>query len=229
MKRKPLFLIAAAVLLLSVVLQFRRAVVVEAHPRQDLLKDLLPASRPGWAMSDQPIADTPEMKRAVTEMLNFDEAVFRTYRHGNEQISIYVAYWRPGSMHPRLITQHIPDVCWPGAGWNMLQSGGTAAFDLPGNQRTWAGQWRIFSARGTTEHVVYWHLLGGKLSGYAQGANSKSAMYYLTLWDDIRQAQREQYFIRLSSNLSLAELEKSELVRTVMAALASLGLQQAAT
>lgn len=227
MKRNTSFLlgIAVLVLILSIALQFRRSTVVEAHPRQIPLRELLPTVVPGWDVSDQPVADTEEMKRAVTEMLNYQEAVFRTYRREGDHLSVYVAYWRPGSVHPRLVTQHTPDVCWPGVGWNMVQSTGTAAFALPRGGMTWPGQARIFTAPLVTEHVVYWHLLGGRPSGYAQGPDSRPATYYVTLWEDIRYGQREQYFIRLSSNLTPAELGKSALTQSILAALASLGLE----
>lgn len=214
------------ILLLAIGLQFRNSVVLEAHPRLISLKALLPAGALGWTSVDQPIAETELMKRAVSELLNYDEAILRSYSRGADQISVYVAYWRPGTMHPRLITQHLPDTCWPGLGWTNLQPMGTAVFALPGGKQTWSGQSRIFAGHGITQYVVYWHLVGGRLSGYAQGPDSKRATYHLTLWDDIRYGQREQYFVRISSNLPIDELGRSDPMQTILQALMSLGLTE---
>ncbi len=81
------------------------------------LASLVPEKIPGWTVKDQPIAETEEMKKAVDEMLNYDDAVYRIYTQGKTTISVYVAYWKPGKMSPRLIAGHTPDVCWVNNGW----------------------------------------------------------------------------------------------------------------
>lgn len=90
---------------------------------QGSVKDLLPpaeiVARDGWKVDYLPIADTPEAKAKVDELLNYDDAVFAVYTRGTEQVAIYLAYWAPGKMSHRLVAGHTPDVCWVGAGWRI--------------------------------------------------------------------------------------------------------------
>lgn len=93
---------------------------------QGSVKDLLPdpelVARAGWKVDFQPIADTPEMKAKVDELLNYDDAVFTVYTKGSERLSVYIAYWAPGKMSHRLVAGHTPDVCWVGAGWRIVEA-----------------------------------------------------------------------------------------------------------
>jgi hypothetical protein len=68
---------------------------------------------------EEEIAATPEMKRAVDELLNFDDAAFFTYTKGEDRVSVYIAYWKPGTMPQRLVSGHTPDVCWVGNVWEV--------------------------------------------------------------------------------------------------------------
>lgn len=93
------------------------------------LADLLPPAPPGWTRTEQPIADTPEMRQKVDEMLSFDDGVFYLYTSGSLRLSVYVAYWQPGKMSARLVAGHTPDVCWVGAGW-VCQERGAISYEL---------------------------------------------------------------------------------------------------
>jgi len=88
------------------------------------LMELLPQARdvPGWAVTYRPVAETAELQKATAEMLNYDDAVYAIYTHGETRISVYAAYWLPGKMSSRLIAGHTPDVCWVGAGWVPLKA-----------------------------------------------------------------------------------------------------------
>jgi hypothetical protein len=198
-KRIPIvFWIALVVLIggvgISVGMKHRQS---GAAPYAHLLSTL-PTAPAGWEVKDMPIATSVEMQKAVNEMLNYDEAVYREYRKGGRSLTVYAAYWRPYRFHPRLISIHTPDVCWVGNGWVMKHSN----YNFPVRMRAhmaWHAQERLFDAGGVRMNVLYWHLLDGKLSGYAEGPNSVNRSFVQTVLYDLKHGAGEQFFIRLSS------------------------------
>jgi len=162
------------------------------------LLDGLPKEVSGWEMKDMPIASTPEMQKAVDEMLNYDEAVFREYRKNGKTLTVYAVYWRPFRFHPRLISIHTPDVCWAGNGWTMKSANYHYGVSLSGG-RAWHAQQRVFEAGGLPMKVIYWHVLDGKLSGYAEGPASTSRSFFDSLKNDLKHGAGEQFFIRIST------------------------------
>ena len=165
----------------------------------------LPGAIPGWTVRDSPIADTPEMKRAVDEMLNYDKAVFRTYSNGRVSFSVYVAYWSPGRFHPRLISIHTPDVCWLGNGMKIAEADYNRVLSVKGDV-FWHAQYREFILNNQKTYVVYWHILNGALSGYAEEPNSQNRSFLKNMWRDMVDGVGEQYFIRISSDNSMDKL-----------------------
>lgn len=128
---------AAFVLLAGVVLAFVGMRPPPPRTFQGSVKDLLPpaeiVARDGWKVEYLPIADTPEAKAKVEELLNYDDAVFAVYTRGTERVSIYLAYWTPGKMSHRLVASHTPDVCWVGAGWR-IEKAASVQLAPPSNQ-----------------------------------------------------------------------------------------------
>jgi len=161
------------------------------------LIDVLPEAPPGWTRTLRSIADTPEMQKAVGELLNFDDGAFADYTNQQQRLSIYIAYWRPGKMAHRDIARHTPDVCWTSAGWRCearqtltnVRSAGVQL--LPIEART-------FSAHGTNEFVWFCHLVGGRQKSYGTGGRPP---WYAAITDAISMGlgqREEQFFIRLS-------------------------------
>lgn len=201
------FLLVALILLIAVVAISVRTVSggKKLKSSADLISEL-PRVTIGWALIDQPIATTPEMQKSVNEMLNYDEAVFRTYSKSGVSFSVYAAYWSPGKFHPRLISIHTPDVCWLSNGMTMPVADSNRELVING-RKFLHGQYREFVAPlGNRSYVIYWHILNGKLSGYAEGDNSKSQDFFASMWRDIREGIGEQYFIRISSPIPLGDL-----------------------
>ncbi len=158
----------------------------------------LPVAPAGWEVRDMPIATSGEMKRAVAEMLNYDDAVYREYRKGGRVLTVYAAYWRPYRFHPRLISIHTPDVCWVGNGWKIKSANYNYPVRISGGD-AWHAQERVFEILGKNMNVLYWHILDGKLSGYAEGINSESGSFLKSVLYDLRHGSGEQFFIRFSS------------------------------
>lgn len=164
---------------------------------------LLPEPQEGWTMIERPIADSPEMRRAVGEILNFDDAVFVDYTSsGGDRLSVYVAYWQTGKMTTKDVARHTPDVCWINNGWKRVSASqittwGSSEMSIP------AGESRVFSIGGTEEQVVFWHIVGSRVVSYGiMGRPPWYAVFNDVLRNGLFQRQ-EQFFIRLSSGQSL--------------------------
>lgn len=198
------------------------------------LHSILPAGSelPEWRVQVLPVAESPEMQRAVGEMLNFDQAAYAQYINGPVEVSLYAAYWSPGKMSHRLIAVHTPDVCWLGAGWERMEGYQTRLDLLVGQWRnTRAAQrpelkmtepldlqpvdrflweYRKFRLAERTEYVVFLHLVGGRALGYGvEGVPPWHSVIGDLLERGLRQRE-EQFFVRISGNRPLPELLATE-------------------
>ena len=170
------------------------------------LADLLPPAPPGWIRSEQPIADTPEMRQKVDELLSFDDGVFYIYTSGELRLSVYAAYWQPGKMSSRLVAGHTPDICWVSAGWKCTERGEiTPALPPPSTSISPAptplppAQSRIFNAHGQTEHVWFWHMVDGESNSYSLTGKIPWHALLSDMIEDGLNLRSEQFFIRISS------------------------------
>ena len=221
----PVVLIAmAGVLLAAVTLQ----IVAGARTPNETapaapLRTLLPGALAGWTAEDRQIAATEEMKKAVGELLNFDDGAVRVYRQGRTEVEVYVAYWRPGKMSHRLVAGHTPDVCWVQAGWKREEAHPYVCV-LDGGQLKPA-QFRVFlEPRGVRREVLFWHLAGDELVDYSSAG---SPPWWAALSDLKRyglEQRRSQYFVRLATNGRWQDLEKDPGYRELLRGLANVGL-----
>lgn len=215
--------VAAAVLLVAVAAQLLAPDPAKIGPTSANLAELLPADTHGWRAQDLPIAETESLKIAVREMLNFSGAVQKRYQSGGREFTVYVAYWAPARMHPRQIAGHTPDVCWVAAGWRM--TGEDYALETRFRDRPlWHAQRRTFTQGGQIRHVLYWHLAGGRLSGFSESPRSRTSEFLDTIRFNPFAVPREQYFIRLSSPEPLEQLWSDPGFGDVMSRLVPLGL-----
>lgn len=205
LKKNILLLVGLALLLSGVFIVWYSSVKRNRIALHSNLLSVLPRVVAGWEIKDMPIASSAEMQKAVNEMLNYDEAVFREYRKGTRSLTVYSAYWSPYRFHPRLISIHTPDVCWVGNGFLLKDADYNYTVKLPQGGDVWHAQQRVFEAGGQDMHVLYWHVLGGRLSGYAEGPNSASRSIFDTFWSDLRHGAGEQFFIRISSQQPWSE------------------------
>lgn len=207
----PLALLAGAIALLCY-----GATHLPAPKFDGDVRKLLPPAPSGWKLTEKPIAESPEMKEAVGELLNFDDGVLVDYiGPSNERLSVYIAYWTPGRMSHRLIATHTPDVCWVGGGWRKTteQDTSSALPHLP------TGEARTFEIAGTTEYVWYWHLVGEESKRYGTGF---APPWYAAITDMFEKGlnqREEQFFIRLSSSTPLESFQNTDILRDLMAAI----------
>jgi hypothetical protein len=198
-----------------------------SHARfQDSVRSLLPSPPPGWKLEEQKIASSPEMEKAVGELLNFDDGVYVNYiGPGRERISVYIAYWTPGKMSHRLVAGHTPDVCWPGNGWRKIAAARLDMFkipdpDLPPGSKANppeiivpAGEARTFTIDQNREYVWFWHMVGSESKSYSSGY---SPPWHAAITDILHNGlnqRQEQFFIRISSPSALGpQLQNSVLL-----------------
>ena len=216
MKTNKVFFFGAGVLIISILLVVGAGLKSSSNALHGDLLSQIPKAWPSWEVRDLPVADTPEMKQAVEEMLNYDAAVLRQFSKDGKTILIYAAYWMPGRFHPRLISQHTPENCWVGNGMNLISSNYDSPMNLDG-WATWPVQYLSFDANNHRINVAYWHLQNGRLSGYAVGPNSGSRSFIRNFLNDIRYGTGEQFFIRISGDSTLTEWEKNDLVNGILA------------
>lgn len=170
--------------------------------------DIIPSSAdfPDWVFTERAIADTPEMQRAVAELLNFDQGVYREFERAGVRISIYLTYWSPGRMSQRSVGGHTPDVCWVAAGWgNLLEQASTINYEV-GGSRGIVMQSRVFKFDGLTEYVAFAQIVAGRSLAYGDGRGPE---WYSLVMDLIRNGfsqREEQFFIRISSNRPISQI-----------------------
>jgi hypothetical protein len=204
------FVLIAVAVCLTLVLGLRLFFTFVPPPEPSLtetLADILPETLTGWQIVDHDMAESPEASARISEFLNFDDAIFRTYRRGDTIVGVYIAYWKPGKASYRWAGSHTPDTCWVINGWTRSDRQYSVPFEQLGRKFEPA-EFGIYEKNGLAQNVYFWHLIGGKSNNYKQKRHS----YYLNALKDIQKhglnQRKEQFFIRLSSNKELEELSQ---------------------
>lgn len=199
----------------------------------------LPETLAGGSVRDEPIAATEEMKKAVGELLNFNDGLFRIYQLPDIRVSVYVAWWEAGRMSPRLVATHTPDVCWPGNGWvrdrsaedrDRTPDGGRPALQDMLRAKGFAeGQCRVFLMQDKPEYVVFWHKVGGEMLSYGTGYAPPWWAWLDEMWRGGLNLRKEQLFVRISSDKPLFGIWTQPETAPLRQALLDLGLGKSTT
>lgn len=187
------------------------------------ISDIIPKEIEGWSYTDYDLATSEESSDRIASFLNLDDSIYRVYTKGNIRVGVYVAYWTPGKVSYRWAGAHTPDTCWVVNGWTRLDREYSIPFQV--NQiKLKNAEFGIYKKDRTVENVYFWHLVGGEPFGYAQkevpnifGSLIDIQKYGLNL-------RQEQFFIRLSSNKKLEDLEATEGFDTIIKGLSQLPL-----
>lgn len=194
---------------------------------EDSLANRLPANLRGGTAHDEPIAATEEMKKAVGELLNFNEGLFRIYQLPDARVSVYVAWWEAGRMSPRLVATHTPDVCWPGNGWERdrtAEVGLSAMCEELRAKGFAAGECRVFRMQNKPEYVVFWHKVGNEMLSYQTGYAPPWWAWIDEMWRGGLNLREEQLFVRISSDKPLESIWGRFEMEPLRRALLELGL-----
>ncbi|NCG08007.1 MAG: exosortase-associated EpsI family protein [Verrucomicrobia bacterium] len=224
---KQIILIAVAVCLL-VVLSLRLYFTFVPPPEPSLtepLAEILPEALSGWQIEEHDMADSPEASARISDFLNFDDAIFRSYRRGDTTVGVYVAYWKPGKASYRWAGAHTPDTCWVVNGWKRLDRKYSIPFKHQ-DQEFEPAEFGIYEKNGNAQQVHFWHLVGGQAHAYKQtkvpnifGALLDIKKYGLNL-------RQEQIFVRLSTNENINTLRQKAGFDDILNALLSIGMEK---
>jgi hypothetical protein len=187
----------------------------------------LPNSLPGFNVRDEPIATTLEMKAAVEKMLDYDEGIFRIYERGDLRVSVYIAWWKPGKSLPRMVASHTPDVCWVASGWEKKSLSAGQVSDTQAailHNGLMPAEVRTFISKGHTEHVVFWHLVGGEVFTYNTAGLPPWWAWIADFWRFGSTNYLDQMFVRVSSNQPIDYIWEQAYIAPLRDSLATLGL-----
>lgn len=124
------------------------AKLIDARPSEVLQQPLegISTTLSGWtAERDSPLRDDILASLAATNYLS------RTYRRGNDDLSLFVAYYanqRAGE------SMHSPKHCMPGAGWEIVNYG---AVDLRNGPEVFRVNRHTIQKDGSRMAVLYWY------------------------------------------------------------------------
>ena len=209
MKRLFLWATALCVAFLLGLIVYIEFISVPVRRFDAELKTVVPPVLPGWEIKDVPLAQTEGAVEYVNNILLFDDVAQRLYRKGSLEVLVYVAYWKPGKVTTSDAGTHNPDSCWVAAGWQRHERRFSLPVSALGRELLPAEQ-GVYSIRGNTSHVLFWHLVNGEPNRYAEqqtgwrtGFAGRIERLPLAL-EDIRKyglnMKREQLFVRLSAN-----------------------------
>lgn len=172
---------------------------------QDTLEETLISELPGWEVKDLDLAESEEMQERVAQILNYTQAIFRSYRQGDTEVGVYVGYWAPKMMPVRQVQAHTPDICWVRNGWEVADSQFAATFQAQGDTLRPA-EVRQMEKQGHTMYVAYWHIIGdrtyvNRIIGTWDRLDPIKSFFRFGLHQ-----QEEQFFIRVSSNRPLSQI-----------------------
>ena len=222
--KKTLLILAALFLLLGLGLRAYFAFVPPPDATlTESLAVIVPEKLDGWRVADQEMSDSPESSERISKFLNFDDALFRIFSKGDTFVGLYIAYWTPGKASYRWAGAHTPDTCWVLNGWTRLDRKYAIPLACDGYDFKPA-EFGVYEKDGLAQNVYFWHLVGGEPFGYKQ----EGAPNILGALSDVKEyginLRQEQFFIRLSSNRTIEELEKTPGFKEISASLHKIGL-----
>mgnify|MGYP002622645320 CR=1 FL=1 len=223
MRKAFVFLSLIVALFLGIALAYQIFLWEPEQRKTVALTEAIPAEMPGWKVQDVPLADSEEMEARVEGILNFSEALFRTYTKPGTELAVYVAYWEPRKMPVRLVQAHTPDICWVRAGWEVEDSRYSVPLSAMGVPLKPA-EYRVMTKDPALQYVYYWHVVGDEIY-----INRSIGVW--DRWDPIKSLfrfglnqQQEQFFVRVSSNRPVDEIWDDPDVQKIMRDLAELAL-----
>jgi len=210
----------ACLLTLSFIVLTRPPTVTTQQP--DLL-ELLPSRVAGWQVNVNP------KLYQFSGVLQTENLAERTYRRRTEdgrdlQLTIYLAYWKPGSTSVSQVAMHTPDACWPGSGWTLVEDGTRPreALRLANAHSLPTAEARHFKNGNYPQYVWFWHLYDGRPIAYEDPLSPVRLLKQA--WQHGFSRNGSQCFIRVSSNYPWETLKNEPLLNEVFENLRPLGL-----
>lgn len=220
--------VAATILLVAATFQClpkRRACYFT--PNKPLI-DYLPLPIDGWVSTNLPLGETELLSAKTQQVLQLSDYAHRSYTKNNKVISVYCAYWGPGTQSIAEAGLHNPDVCWVEAGWQLVGAQREIKLSVTG-QDALPGQYRCYRSLGGTQYVVFWHVSAGRLTGYAMGATENWSKRLPYIWRNFTEmafgmSVSEQVLVRISCNIPIEDIAEDALFKEIMASVSRFGL-----
>jgi hypothetical protein len=220
MKKKFLTL-ATGVLICVMALVLYINFFTNSQPQiKEPLPKLIPEKADGWTITELPLAETETMNKIVANVLQMDSHIYRLYKKGNLEVSLYAAYWEPGKISTTDAGVHNPDSCWVNSGWKRLQRQYSQLFSVDGKKLKPLeyGLYQRTTERGETitTPVIFWHLVGDETNNYKQqkkgfrsglmGRIDRLPLVFADLKKYGLNQKREQMFVRITASESFEKL-----------------------
>jgi exosortase len=139
------------------------------------------------------------------------------------QISVYVAWWGAGQASVSTVAAHTPEACWPGAGWTPVASGSARrSLPLADGREVADAEQRAFIRAEYPQQVWFWHLVGGEPFRAFEPRSWRDQLE--VFFAEGTRGEREQVFVRISSNRDWEVLAEEPLVAELLGGLAELGV-----
>lgn len=207
--RKLILILCSSLVLISVGIMGYVRVFSVIEPKLTVpITDIVPGEIDGWMIEEQPLAETEGMRQYVGKFLQFDQYVSRIFRKGDLEVVFYTAYWAPGGKTPFDAGGHNPDSCWVNFGWTRdAREYAVSGRKLEGRELL-PYEFGIYSKDGTTQPVIFWHLVNGtpfmyqnQKTGWRDGLGGAIDRIGVRIEDFKRfglNQRREQMFVRIS-------------------------------
>lgn len=138
-------------------------------------------------------------------------------------VTVYAAWWSPGSASVSAVAAHTPEACWPGTGWVADPAASARReLELEDGRRAASAEQRAFVNQGYPQTVWFWHLVDGRPSAPFEPRSWREQLS-MFFRHGVR-GDAEQAFVRVSSNLSWEELAGEPLVAQVLEGFAEMGV-----
>ncbi|HEY0966814.1 MAG TPA: exosortase/archaeosortase family protein [Opitutaceae bacterium] len=195
----PVGLAAAAAVFVGFVLVRLQPAEIDTRPPPDLAA-IMQIESNGWRRtSNDSIA-------RFAEALNTQYLHQETYRRGQTQLTLYMAYWPARQATLGSVGVHTPDLCLPGAGWSPREiPPAIAGYPLPEPQRF------QFVKDNYPQHVWFWHVYGGYVVENLPNLYPWNLGRYLLKRPVSSSAS--QWVLRISSNEPLESLSNEPILK----------------
>lgn len=189
----------------------------------------LSPSEEGWKVEDLPLGDTESLNTTALKMLRMDGFIQRRYTRGADELTLYVAYWKPGTMDTRLVASHTPDRCWVENGWSCPLLRNAQTLEMP-EMEVQPAQYRVFRMNGRDVTVYYWLMVNGERYEFGDRMNRypNPLMFIRDFIREMARGRPEHYFVRISSNMDAERLRRLPLFIETMKGLEKTGISKAA-
>jgi exosortase len=181
---------------------------------------MLPAAASGWRV------ETSHELYQFADTLKTQHLAQRTYLRpaadGTDQITVYLAYWRPGQAPVSLVASHTPDACWPGSGWSPVKIPESREVLSVAGRMLAPAESREFVSGNFPQYVWFWHLYDGRPIAYRDPYSARELLKIA--WRYGFTHDGDQLFVRVSSNRPWSAVMNEKFITDVFGNLQPLGL-----